>query len=61
MMRNWRVILLILVALGMAVLAVMTWGSIGSALCVYCLIMMGAGLLFKRFLINRDSDKFDSE
>lgn len=58
---NWRWILLILVALGMAVLAVFTWGSAGSALCVYCLIMMGAALLVKRFLIDRDSDKFDSE
>jgi hypothetical protein len=58
---NWRLILMILVALGLAVLAVLTWGSAGSALCVYCLIMMGAALLFKRFLINRDNDKFDSE
>jgi hypothetical protein len=58
---NWRLILMILAALGLAVLAVLTWGSAGSALCVYCLIMMGAALLFKRFLINRDNDKFDSE
>ena len=56
-----RTILLILVALGLAVLAICTWGSVGSAVCIYGLITMGAALLFKRFLINRDSNPFDSE
>ena len=56
-----RTILLILVALGLAALAIFTWGSVGSAVCLYCLITMGAALLFKRFLIHRDSDQFDSE
>ena len=56
-----RTVLLILVALGLLVLAVCTWGSVGSAVCVLCLISMGSALLFKRFLINRDSDQFDSE
>lgn len=58
---DWRRILLILVALGLVALAVCTWGSVGSAVCIYGLITMGAGLLVKRFLINRDSDQFDSE
>ena len=56
-----RTILLILVALGLLVLAVCTWGSVGSAVCILCLITMGSALLFKRFLINRDNDQFDSE
>ncbi len=56
-----RRILLILVALGLLVLAVCTWGSVGSAVCILCLITMGSALLFQRFLINRDSDQFDSE
>ena len=60
-MKNLRLVLLILVALGLAVLAIFTWGSAGSAICTYCLIMMGAALLVEEFLINRDSDKFDSE
>ena len=60
-MKNWRLILLILMALALAVLVILTWGSVGSAICTYSLIMMGAALLFKRFLINRDSGKFDSE
>ena len=58
---EFRIILLILVALGLAVLALCTWGSVGSAVCIYGLITMGAALLFKRFLINRDSSQFDSE
>lgn len=58
---NLRTILLILVALGLAALAVSTWGSVGSAVCVYGLITMGAALLVKHFLINRDDDTFDSE
>lgn len=56
-----RTILLILLALGLAILAIATWGSVGSAVCIYSLITMVAALLFKRFLINRDSGKFDSE
>ena len=60
-MKNRRLSLLILIALAMALLAILTWGSVGSAVCTYCLIMMGAAVLVKKFLINRDSGKFDSE
>lgn len=60
-MKIWRLIFLILVALGLTVLAICTWGSVGSAVCIYSLITMAAALLFKRFLINRDSRSFDSE
>ena len=56
-----RTILLILVALGLAVLALCTWGSVGSAVCILCLISMGSALLVKKFLINRDESPFDSE
>ena len=56
-----RTILLILVALGLAVLAICTWGSVGSAVCILCLISMGSALLVKKFLINRDESPFDSE
>ena len=52
---------MILVALGLLVLALRTWGSVGSAVCVLCLIAMGSALLFKRFLIDRDESPFDSE
>lgn len=56
-----RTILLILVALGLLVLAVCTWGSVGSAVCILCLMSMGSALLVKKFLINRDDSPFDSE
>ena len=56
-----RTVLLILIALGLLVLAVCTWGSVGSAVCILCLISMGSALLVKRFLINRDESPFDSE
>jgi hypothetical protein len=56
-----RTLLLILVALGLLALAVCTWGSVGSAVCILCLISMGSALLVKRFLINRDESPFDSE
>lgn len=58
---RWRTILLMLVALGLAVLALCTWGSVGSAVCILCLISMGSALLVKKFLINRDESPFDSE
>ena len=56
-----RTIFLILVALGLLVLAICTWGSVGSAVCILCLISMGSALLVKKFLINRDESPFDSE
>ena len=57
----WRTILLLLAALGLLVLAIATWGSMGSAVCILCLISMGSALLVKKFLINRDDSPFDSE
>jgi hypothetical protein len=56
-----RTVLLILIALGLLALALCTWGSLGSAVCILCLITMGSALLVKRFLINRDESPFDSE
>ena len=56
-----RTILLILVALGLLALAICTWGSVGSAGCILCLISMGSALLVKKFLINRDESPFDLE
>lgn len=58
---NFRIILLILITLGLLVLALCTWGSVGSAVCILCLITMGSALLVKKFLINRDESPFDLE
>lgn len=56
-----RTVLLILIALGLLALSLCTWGSVGSAVCILCLMSMGSALLVKRFLINRDESPFDSE
>lgn len=60
-MGNWKTYLLILVALLLVVVIVLTWGSLGSAVCMYGLITMGAALLYKRFLINRDAEDYQME
>ncbi len=52
---------LVVLALALTILAIVTWGSVGSAVCVYCLIVMIAALLFKRFLVNRDSSDYQME
>ena len=51
-----RTILLIVLMAGLLLGAVLTWGSIGSAVCVYGLIMMAASLIYQRFLTNREDD-----
>ena len=60
-MHNWRTFLLILVAVLLTVVIILTWGSLGSAVCLYCLITMGSAVLFKRFLINRNAEDFQTE
>ena len=56
-----RTVLLIILGSVLLVTAVLTWGSIGSAVCIYGLIMMGASLLYQRFLIRRSEDDFTDE
>jgi len=60
-MKNWRTCLLILVAVLLAVLSVCTWGSLGSAVCIYGLIVMAAALLTKRFILNRNPEDYQME
>ena len=60
-MSRIRIALLVLIALGMVVLMIATWGSIGSAVMGLCLITMISALLFQRFLTNRDGGDFQME
>ena len=60
-MENWKKFVLIALVLALVILAVWTRGSLGSAVCIYCLIIMGAALLTKRFILNRDENEFDME
>ena len=48
-------------ALILTAVTVMTWGSIGSAVTAFCLIMMGAAIAYQKFLTNRDDDLWQSE
>lgn len=56
--RKW---LLIAVALIMLTVCVLTWGSLGSAVMIFCLILMAASVLYQRFLTNRAEDDFRDE
>ena len=56
-----RIAILIILAIVMLVIAVLTWGSIGSVAMVFCLILMGLSLLWQKVMTNRDEDYFQSE
>ena len=56
-----RTILLIVLAAVLLMTAILTWGSLGSAVCIYGLIMLGASLLYQRFLTHRSEDDFTDE
>ena len=56
-----RTILLIVLAAVLLMTAILTWGSLGSAVCIYGLIMMGAALIYQRFLTHRSEDDFTDE
>ena len=56
-----RIILLAVLGLALLIAAIATWGSLGSAVCVYGLIMMGASLIYQRFLTHRGEDDFKDE
>lgn len=57
-MSGFQKFLLVLVAIGLTTLTLVFWGSVGSAMCVFCLIMMVAALLFRKFVLERDPDDF---
>ena len=50
----------LLVAFLVLVVAViiLTWGSIGSIVMIFCLILMGLSLLYQHFITNRDDEYF---
>ena len=56
-----RTALLIVLAAVLLITAICTWGSLGSAVCIYGLIMLGASLLYQRFLTRRSEDDFKDE
>ena len=56
-----QIILLALLAVGITVLMVATWGSVGSILCAFLLIIMVAAVLYRKLILERDEDMFDWE
>ena len=60
-MGNFGIFLLVLLAIAITTLMLVTWGSIGSALCAFLLVIMVAALLYRRFVLDRDEDTFDWE
>ena len=56
-----RTILLIVLTAVLLMTAILTWGSLGSGVCIYGLIMLGASLLYQRFLTHRSEDDFTDE
>ena len=60
-MGKIQIILLALVAVGITVVMLVTWGSIGSALCAFLLIIMVAAVLYRKLVLDRDEDTFDWE
>ena len=60
-MGKFQVFLLVLLAIAIATLMLVTWGSIGSILCAFLLIVMVAALLYRKFVLDRDDDDFKME
>jgi len=56
-----RIFLLVLLAMGLTALMLVTWGSVGSALCAFLLIIMVAAVLYRKLVLDRDEDTFDWE
>lgn len=60
-MGKFQIFLLVLLAIAITTLMLVTWGSIGSALCAFLLIIMVAAVLYRKFVLERDEDDFDWE
>ena len=60
-MGKGQIFLLVLLAIGITTLMLVTWGSVGSALCAFLLILMVAALLYRKLVLDRDQDDFDWE
>ncbi len=60
-MSKLRKILLGLLSAAILTVIILTWGSVGSAVMAFCLILAGSALLYQRFLNNHDQDSWDME
>ena len=60
-MSKWQIILLSVITVFLLVLILTTWGSVGSILCTFCLILMGVALAYRKLVLDRDDDDFKME
>ena len=58
-MGKGQIFLLVLLAIGIATLMLVTWGSVGSVLCAFLLVIMVAAVLYRKLVLERDEDMFD--
>ena len=58
-MGKGQILLLVLLAIGITTLMLVTWGSVGSALCSFLLVIMVAAVLYRKLVLERDEDMFD--
>ena len=60
-MGKWQILLLVLLALGITVLMLCTWGSVGSTMCAFLLILMVVAVLYRKLVLDRDNDYMDMD
>ncbi len=60
-MGKGQIFLLTLVAIAVTTLMLVTWGSVGSVLCAFLLIIMGVAILYRKLVLDRDDDDFKME
>ena len=58
-MAPWQKLLLGLMVTAMALTAVLTWGSLGSAVMVMGLILTASVLLWRKFLLKDEDDYYE--
>ena len=58
-MGKGQIFLWVLLAIGIATLMLVTWGSVGSVLCAFLLVIMVAAVLYRKLVLERDEDMFD--
>ena len=58
-MGKLQIFLLVLLAIGITTLMLVTWGSVGSVLCAFLLVIMVAAVLYRKLVLERDNDMFD--
>ena len=58
-MGKFQLFLLAVVIIGITTLMLVTWGSVGSVLCAFLLVIMVAAVLYRKLVLERDEDMFD--